>query len=246
MKKVDKILNIDFIENTLYIVNERSDGVYLETLDISPAVVDASATYLTYLDRKIQDDTTGVSSAYNAGTNQTTFTIPYTKYNTMKCVGRVGGSNTAGQAITIVSQSGTSIVIAGDQTSANLWFGEQYEFSFVFSAQFIQVADSVGARISVKEGRLQIRNWNVSFNDTGYFTTEVVPVGRDTSTSTYTGTIVGSGALGTVSLDDGDFTFAVQSENDKLTVSLKNDSHLPSNFINASWQGYYVTASARV
>ena len=242
----DKILNIDFIENTLYIVNERSDGVYLESLDISPAVVDASATYLTYLDRKIQDDTTGVSSAYNAGTNQTTFTIPYTKYNTMKCVGRVGGSNTAGQAITIVSQSGTSIVLSGNQTSANLWFGEQYEFSFVFSQQFIQVADSVGARISVKEGRLQIRNWNVSFNDTGYFTTEVVPVGRDTSTSTYSGTVVGSGVLGTVSLDDGDFTFAVQSENDKLTVSLKNDSHLPSNFINANWQGYYVTASARV
>ena len=92
---------------------------------------------------------------------------------------------------------------------------------------------------------MQIRNWNVSFNDTGYFTTEVIPVGRDTSTSTYSGTVTGSGALGTVSLDDGDFTFAVQSENDKLTVSLKNDSHLPSNFINANWQGYYVTASAR-
>ena len=40
-------------------------------------------------------------------------------------------------------------------------------------------------------------------------------------------------------------TFAVQSENDKLTVTIKNDSHLPSNFINASWQGYYVTASSR-
>ena len=209
-------------------------------------MVDASATYLTYLDRKIQDDTTGVSSSYNAGTNQTTFTIPYTKTNTMKVVGRVGGSNTAGQAIATVSQAGTSIVVSGNHTSSNLWFGEQYEFSFVFSQQFIQVADSVGARISVKEGRLQIRNWNVSFNDTGYFTTEVIPVGRDTSTSTYTGTVVGSGALGTVSLDDGDFTFAVQSENDKLTVSLKNDSHLPSNFINANWQGYYVTASARV
>jgi len=242
----DKILNIDFIENTLYIVNERSDGVYLESLNISPAVVDASATYLTYLDRKIQDDTTGVTVSYNAGTGLTTIVLPYTIKNTMKVVGRVGGSNTAGQAITTASQTGTNITITGDYSSANLWIGEQYEFSFVFSQQFIQVADSVGARISVKEGRLQIRNWNVSFNDTGYFTTEVVPVGRDTSTSTYTGTVVGSGALGTVSLDDGDFTFAVQSENDKLTVSLKNDSHLPSNFINASWQGYYVTASTRV
>ncbi len=242
----DKILNIDFIENTLYIVNERSDGVYLESIDISPAVVDASATYLTYLDRKIQDDTTGVTVAYSSGTGLTTITLPYTIKNTMKVVGRVGGSNTAGQAITTTSQSGTDITISGDYSSANLWIGEQYEFSFMFSQQFIQVADSVGSRISVKEGRLQIRNWNVSFNDTGYFTTEVIPVGRDTSTSTYTGTVTGSGALGTVSLDDGDFTFSVQSENDKLTVSLKNDSHLPSNFINANWQGYYVTASARV
>jgi len=130
-------------------------------------------------------------------------------------------------------------------TQKNLWFGEQYEFSFVFSQQFMQIADTSGSRISVKEGRLQIRNWNVSYNDTGYFTTEVVPVGRDTSTTSFTGTTTGSGALGTVALADGDFTFAVQSENDKLTITLKNNSHLPSNFINANWQGYYVTASSR-
>ena len=35
-------------------------------------------------------------------------------------------------------------------------------------------------------------------------------------------------------------------ENDKLTITLKNNSHLPSNFINAAWQGYYVTATERV
>ena len=49
-----------------------------------------------------------------------------------------------------------------------------------------------------------------------------------------------------INLEDGDFDFAVQSENDKLTVKLKNNSHLPSNFINASWQGFYVTASQRI
>ena len=48
------------------------------------------------------------------------------------------------------------------------------------------------------------------------------------------------------SIKDGDFDFAVQSENDKLTVKLKNNSHLPSNFINASWQGFYVTATTRI
>ena len=173
---------------------------------------------------------------------------PYQIKNTMKVVGRSGASNKAGQAISTVSQTvgGTTIVISGDITAQNYFIGEQYEFKFQFSQQFIQVADTQGSRISVKEGRLQIRNWNVSFNDTGFFTTEVKPVGRDVSTTTYTGTITGTGLLGTVNLEDGDYTFAVQSENDKLTVTIKNDSHLPSNFINASWQGYYVTASSRV
>lgn len=242
----DNILNVDFIENELFIVNERSDGVYLEKIDISPALTDTGETYLTHLDRKL--DNSEVTESYDAGTNQTTITLPYQIKNTMKVVGRSGASNKAGQAIATVSQTvgGTDIVVSGDITAQNYFVGEQYEFKFVFSQQFIQVADTQGSRISVKEGRLQIRNWNVSFNDTGYFTTEVKPIGRDISSTTYTGTITGTGLLGTVNLEDGDYTFAVQSENDKLTVTIKNDSHLPSNFINASWQGYYVTASQRV
>ena len=240
----DKILNVDFIENTLFIVNERSDGVYLESIDVSPALTDSGESYLTHLDRKLNN--TQITESYNAGTNQTTITLPYSITNTMKVVGRSGASNKAGQEIATVSQSGTSIVVSGDITAQNFFIGEQYEFEFQFSQQFIQVADSVGSRISVKEGRLQIRNWSVSFNDTGFFTTEVTPVGRSVSTSTFTGLTLGSGLTGTINLEDGDFDFAVQSENDKLTVKLKNNSHLPSNFINASWQGFYVTATQRI
>jgi len=242
----DKILNIDFIENTLFIVNQRSDGVYLETMDISPAVTDASASYLTHLDRKITNSTTGVSESYNSGTNQTTITIPYTKTNTLSLVGASTGSNQAGQEISIVSQTGTSVVVSGDITSYDYFIGEDYTFTFTFSQQFIQEADAQGSRISIKEGRLQIRNWSVNFNNTGFFTTLVQPVGRSSSSTTFTGTITGTGLLGTVNLADGDYAFAVQSESDKLTVTLASDSHLPCNFINASWQGYYVTASSRV
>lgn len=242
----DKILNIDFIENTLYIVNQRSDGVYLETMDISPAVTDANASYLTHLDRKISNSTSGVSESYDASTNQTTITIPYTKTNTLSLVGASTGSNQAGQEISIVSQSGTSVVVSGDITSYDYFIGEDYTFTFTFSQQFIQEADAQGSRISIKEGRLQIRNWSVNFNNTGFFTTLVQPVGRSSSSTTFTGTITGTGLLGTVNLADGDYAFAVQSESDKLTVTLASDSHLPCNFINASWQGYYVTASSRV
>ncbi len=96
-----------------------------------------------------------------------------------------------------------------------------------------------GSRTRIKDGRLQIRNWTVSYNDTSYFQAVVTPAARDASTTTFTGTVVGSGLAGRVNLEDGDYEFAVLSRNEGLTVSLTNDSHLPSNFVNAEWQGYY-------
>ena len=96
----------------------------------------------------------------------------------------------------------------------------------------------------IKEGRLQIKSFNVSYNDTGYFTTSVTPVGRDETTSAFTGAIVDSGTVNGVNLEDGDFTFAVQSRNDKLIVKLLNTSHLPSNFVNAEWLAYYTQSGS--
>ena len=237
------ILNVDFIGTDLYLVINRSDGVYLEKIDCAPASVDSGSTYLTHLDRKLSN--ADVTETYNAGTNQTTITVPYAIDATMKLVGKSGASNKAGRDITIVSQSGTDIVVSGDITSFNYFVGEQYEFEYTFSQQYLALgtSSSSGSRTRVREGRLQIRNWTVSFNDTGFFTTSVTPVGRDESTSTFTGTIVGTGLAGTVNLEDGDFTFAVQSRNENLTIKLKNNSHLPSNFVNAEWEGYYVSQS---
>ena len=137
----DNILNIDFIENTLIIVNERSDGVYLEKVDVSPARVDTGATYLTHLDRKLLE--TEVTTNYDSATNITTITLPYVINNTMKVVGRVGGTNKAGREILTNTQSGTSITVSGDITNFKFFVGEQYEFLFKFSQQFVQLADSL-------------------------------------------------------------------------------------------------------
>ena len=242
------ILNADFIENTLYLVIQRGTDVFIETVDISPNLTDTGASYLTHLDRKIQENSTGVSRSYNAGTDQTTITIPYAIKNPMSVVIRNGALGVAGREINIVSQTtnGTTIVVTGDVTTSNLFIGEIYNFTFTFSQQFMQDQDTANAKISVKEGRLQIRSWKISYNDTAYFTTLVQPVGRDSSATTFTGTITGTGLLGTVNLEDGDYEFSIQSENDKFTVTINNDSHLPSNFINASWNGYYVSPATRI
>ena len=237
------ILNVDFIGTTLFLVVQRSDGVYIESVDCSPAVVDTGATYLTHLDRKLAN--TQVTESYNSSTNITTITLPYAIDSTMKLVGKSGASNKAGRDITIASQTGTTITVSGDITAFNYFIGEQYDFLYTFSQQYLALGqNTTGSRTRIREGRLQIRNWTVSFNDTGFFQSAVTPVGRSTSNATFNGTIVGTGLTGTVNLEDGDFTFAVQSRNDNLTISLTNNSHLPSNFVNAEWGGYYVSQAS--
>ena len=237
------ILNADFIGTTLFLVIQRSDGVYIETIDCAPAAVDTGSTYLTHLDRKL--DNTQITENYNSGTNVTTITLPYAIDSTMKLVGRSGASNKAGRDITIASQSGTSITVSGDITAFNYFIGEQYTFLYTFSQQYLALGQNqTGSRTRIREGRLQIRNWTVSFNDTGFFQSEVTPIGRSVSSANFTGTIVGTGLAGTVNLEDGNFTFAVQSRNENLTISLTNNSHLPSNFVNAEWEGYYVSQAS--
>ena len=237
------ILNVYFIGTTLYLVVERSDGVYIETIDCSPASVDTGETYLTHLDRKLTN--ADVTESYDVGTNLTTINLPYTVDATMKLVGKSGASNKAGRDITLASQTGSTITVSGDITGFNYFIGEQYEFTYTFSQQYLALGqNTTGSRTRIREGRLQIRNWTVSFNDTGFFQSSVTPVGRDPSVATFTGTIVGTGLAGTVNLEDGDFTFAVQSRNENLTISLTNNSHLPCNFVNAEWEGYYVSQAS--
>jgi len=233
-------LNVDFIGTTLFCVIERTDGVYIETIDCSPASTDDGEFYLTHLDRKL--DNTQVIESYNPSNNITTITLPYTIYSTMKLVGKSGALNVAGRDITLLSQFGNTITLQGDFTNFNYFIGEAYRFTYRFSQQYLALGQNQsGSRTKIREGRLQIRNWTVSFNDTGFFQADVTPLKRTTASSTFTGTIVGTGLAGVVNLEDGSFTFSVQSRNENLDISLTNASHLPCNFVNAEWEGYYVS-----
>ena len=76
------VLGIGFIETTLYIVIQRSDGVYLEKLSVAPGKVDNYHTYTTLLDRRI----TNLGCPYvvnNANDGRTYWTLPYAIDGTM-------------------------------------------------------------------------------------------------------------------------------------------------------------------
>ena len=48
-----------------------------------------------------------------------------------------------------------------------------------------------------------------------------------------------SGLAGQINLDSGDFKFTIQSHNEKVNISLINDSFQPSTFINAEWEAWW-------
>ena len=51
--------------------------------------------------------------------------------------------------------------------------------------------------------------------------------------------MVGSSQINQLNLQDGNFKFSVQSKNENLSIQLINNSFLPSNFINAEWEGFF-------
>ena len=235
-----KVLNADFIETDLYLLVERSDGTHIVKVQTAPAVIDTDSNYLTHLDMKLNESSTGLSTSYNSSTNKTTITLPYDIDDTMQVVTRNVNANStiAGQIIAIESTGVNTIVVSGDQTATKFFVGEKYTFEYQFSQQYIQLGQAQ-SRTAVKEGRLQIRKWTVTYDNTGHFQVQVTPKNRDTTTETFTGAIVGSGTVNGINLEDGDYTFPIMSRNEGLVVKLTNSEYLPSNFINAEWQGFY-------
>ena len=65
-----------FIEEDLYLLIERDEGLFLEKMTFGSGLVDTAADFVTGLDRRI--DETGLSSVtHEAGTGLSTLTLPY-------------------------------------------------------------------------------------------------------------------------------------------------------------------------
>jgi hypothetical protein len=243
------IHGMKFFDDELFIVVEYSDGLYLEKFSVAVAVADENLDYVTHLDRRI-DETQLVSATYNAGTDQTTLTLPYdigagtdyavvTRYD--------AGGRAEGQQLSLVSASGTSIVVNGDKSAWKLYIGKKYTSRYRFSRQYVN-DPSQQAQVALTGAALVITLFNVAFEDTGFFTLRVTPDAGDVSDYEYTARVTGSGAnlLGAPALESGNARFMIGYRNDGHDVEIRTNSFLPANFQSASWSGRYSEKAQRV
>lgn len=155
------------------------------------------------------------------------------------------GSITAptGTAITSGTITATEvdqkIAARGDFSSAQSYMGRQYNKSVTLSKLYMREGDEDPAIIS---GRLQVKDISFNYEETGYFTVTVTPLGRDAREYVFIGNIAGDAqtVAGTPPIDDeGVFRAGVGSDGRTVTIEIENDSPFPSVITAASWRGFF-------
>lgn len=250
-----EILSADFIESSLYFIVKRSDGVHIEYLDLESGKTETGWNVAVHLDKTITEAQT-TNIAYNVVTDKTSFRLPFTysaeEQELLQVVVAPGGTRPAGvvaNGITFSSYSGFTVVsLPGDWSAQPIYIGLKYTFEYEYSELAIREQAGNGGENVVSEGRLQLRRMSVLYSKTGYFKAEVLAIGKQPYTYTFTGRVLGSSnnVLGEVPIEAGKFKFPLMGHNTKLTIKLINDSYLPSHFLSSEWEGFYVLRSKRL
>ena len=259
------IKNIDFIGTDLFMVIEEANGTSLEKLPFEAEFREPNAEFEFHLDHKVTEATTGVSVAYNATNDVTTFTMPYRLNGTMSVIGRYLAANEtstyvdtrgntialkAGQLVQTTNTSNgstTTITANGDYRNSKFIIGEPYTMHYRFSQQRMTEGGANNAG-EIASGRLQLHHFYIKFEDTGFFQVEVTPENRDTSVHKFTGRLLGaaSAAVGQINLETGTFRFPIMSRADRVDIDVKNDTFLPTQLSSAEYEAMFHMRSRRV
>lgn len=243
------IKNVDFIDSTLYLLIQRTEGLFLESMDFAPGQADTDSTFKIALDRRIKESDCS-SRNYSASTDKTTFTLPYNISSgaTMQVVSRATSTVEPGINYPITSSTTNTVVVSGDLSSAPVWIGEKYTKKYTFTKIHLQQPSQRGGMAAVLSGRYQLRNGTLLFEDSGYFKVKVTPRYQSAYEYPFTGRVLGSGnnLIGSPSIEDGVFKFPLMGKHDELTVEVENDSPLPSRLLGAEWEASYNPRSTRM
>ena len=251
-----KFLNIDFIGTDLFAVIEEDNKVTLEKIPFETDFREPNSEFEFYLDHKVTEATTGVSVAYNSGTDVTTFTVPYRLRKKMTVVGRYLASgetstfvDTQGNTKTLKSGqvlqtanatdgSTSTITISGDYRNSKFIIGEPFEMHYRFSKQRLTGQQGASELLS---GRLQIHHFYIKYEDSSFFQVEVTPENRDTSIHKFSGRLLGSNSsvIGEINLDTGTFKVPVMSKSDRVDIDIKNSTFLPTRIASAEYEGIF-------
>ena len=120
-----------------------------------------------------------------------------------------------------------------------LTVGVPYTFKYQVSEQVFKPTQGDSTQLA----RFQLRKMSFNYSHTAHFDVTVDSVGRSPITSHFTGRVLDNqhNLLNqSAVIDDGAFQVGVQAQATDTAITITNDSHLPSTFQSAEWEGYIV------
>lgn len=228
------IHGIAFIGARLYLLITRNGETTIESLSMDRKFLDPKEMFPTRLDRRVY-----LTGTYDAGTERTTWTLPYKHANAVDVVysddfpGGVKGMDFTPEYV-----GEYSFRTEGDYSAGEVIAGSRYDVDCELSKIFLRGSDDS----SVTTGRLQLRYLYVDYVDSGGFRVEVTPEFRDTKVWKFNGRKLGDGdnIIGVPAIDDqGRFRVKINSNAATVRIRFRNDTPRPFVITSLRWVGFF-------
>ncbi|MGR3967821.1 hypothetical protein FW800_25655 [Pseudomonas sp. 910_23] len=238
--KGDRVLAAEFVGSDLYLILSNTSGTYLEKLSFTQNTLDfQEEPYRLYMDRKVRY-VVPAEAAFDEYTGITTISLsalyggapdPTHKYHAVAQDGRVW---------TFDGVPGGILEIPRDVRGETLIIGKAYAFRYQFSQFLLKKTDQQGLS-SEDVGRLQLRYGWLNYKESGPFTITVQVGNRKPFVYVHTARILGSNKnrLGVLPLETGKKTYPIQSQPEKVEITVSSDEVSPLALTGAGWEALY-------
>jgi hypothetical protein len=249
-----KVLQVVCIREVLYCLFQQGSQVFLELIPVQDR--SNTSVYPLLLDREIStttDTPTALRVApgtYNANTKKTTWTLPFTMLAPTQAWSALTQPSTStsggfvGGVLLASASSGNTLAARGDWSTAEVFFGESFQFRYRFS-RFKYMKEMGGGKASVNYMRTQVRSAKLRYHETGYFEIHVFPEYRESGKYIFDGTVlaVRDSQIGQLASDDEDaqryyegvFNIPIMSRGNQCLVEIRNSTPHPCKFSTCEW-----------
>lgn len=246
-----RILGGGFINSTLYLVFDRQGMITLESVSFTYNTKDYEEyePYRVFMDRKVVLPAIS-SDAYDDIEGRTKVDMKTMYGDTLKAGVSYGLVDSKGFFRKWTPEEmvdGRYVWLQGNWVGRRFIEGELYKFKAKFSEVMIRKQDDNGVT-AYTEGRLQLRNFWVNYENCGYIKAIVECFDKETYEYVMTARLLGSGRnkIGLTALETGQFKFPVQSLSSNCSISIETELPMPVALIGAGWEGVYYKRATRV
>lgn len=246
-----RILGGGFINSTLYLVFDRQGMITLESVSFTYNTKDYEEyePYRVFMDRKVVLPAI-TSDAYDDIEGRTKVDMKTMYGDTLKAGVSYGLVDSKGFFRKWTPEEmvdGRYVWLQGNWVGRRFIEGELYKFKAKFSEVMIRKQDDNGVT-AYTEGRLQLRNFWVNYENCGYIKAIVECFDKEAYEYVMTARLLGSGRnkIGLTALETGQFKFPVQSLSSNCSISIETELPMPVALIGAGWEGVYYKRATRV